>query len=158
MNSVWEDSSENNHESTDCEIPMKIAKTSGGKRTKKYPNFVFLGTGASLPSKYRNVTCTLVRARYLKLYWNKLISVGEAFLLDCGEGTLNQLLTHYNANESDGIAMDVIRSLKFIYISHLHADHHLVILVGIKVRIFRALLEWLKCSINLQRFDFLLYN
>lgn len=41
-------------------------------------------------------------------------------LLDVGEGTLGQIYRFYG-DESD----DVIRKLKAIYISHLHADHHI---------------------------------
>lgn len=41
-------------------------------------------------------------------------------LLDVGEGTLGQIFRFYG-NESD----NVIRKLKAVYISHLHADHHI---------------------------------
>ena len=42
-------------------------------------------------------------------------------MLDCGEGTFNQLYKIYG-DKTDEILM----KLKGIYISHLHADHHLV--------------------------------
>lgn len=41
-------------------------------------------------------------------------------LLDVGEGTLGQIIRFYG-DEAD----DVIRKLKAIYISHMHADHHI---------------------------------
>lgn len=41
-------------------------------------------------------------------------------LLDVGEGTLGQIIRFYGDK-----ADDVIQKLKAIYISHLHADHHI---------------------------------
>ncbi|KAI5289815.1 hypothetical protein KEM52_000648, partial [Ascosphaera acerosa] len=69
-----------------------------------------LGTGSSLPSKYRNVSATLFRVP------------GEGtYLLDCGEGTLGQLKRLFPPDE----LQQVLRDLRVIWISHLHADHHL---------------------------------
>ena len=46
-----------------------------------YPKVTFLGTGSSVPSKYRNASCILVEV------------VPDSFIiLDCGEGSLNQLV------------------------------------------------------------------
>jgi ribonuclease Z len=70
---------------------------------------VTLGTGSALPSKYRNVSATLVR---VPGYGN--------WLLDCGENTIGQLKRVFG-EELPG----VLRQLKGIWISHLHADHHL---------------------------------
>ncbi|XP_019254358.1 PREDICTED: zinc phosphodiesterase ELAC protein 2-like isoform X2 [Nicotiana attenuata] len=70
---------------------------------------VFLGTGSSIPSKYRNVS---------SIYFN-LFSKG-GLLLDCGEGTLAQLKRRYGINGADS----AVRNLKCIWISHIHADHH----------------------------------
>ena len=72
-------------------------------------SIVFLGTGASLPSKYRNVSCTLVN-----------ISANKVMLLDCGEGSYGQLYRHYGQNLDN-----ILRKLCCIFISHIHADHHL---------------------------------
>lgn len=69
-----------------------------------------LGTGSSLPSKYRNVSATLVRVP----------GVGS-YLFDTGESTLGQLRRMYGFAKTDEILAD----LKAIWISHLHADHHL---------------------------------
>ncbi|XP_078348561.1 zinc phosphodiesterase ELAC protein 2-like [Oculina patagonica] len=70
---------------------------------------VFLGTGASIPSKYRNVSSTLIN-----------MSEKGSILLDCGEGTYGQLYRHY------GKYVDrVLFQLKCVFISHIHADHHL---------------------------------
>ena len=71
---------------------------------------IALGTGSSTPSKYRNVSGTLLRVPQVGSY-----------LLDCGENTLGQLSRVYGSEELLG----VLRDLKMICISHLHADHHL---------------------------------
>lgn len=69
----------------------------------------FLGTGAAIPSKYRNVT-----SLYLRLFKN------GGLLLDCGEGTLSQLIRLLGPAGADA----ALRSLHCIWISHIHADHH----------------------------------
>ncbi|KAJ2892091.1 hypothetical protein MKZ38_010276 [Zalerion maritima] len=80
---------------------------------KDIPNrdaeIITLGTGSALPSKYRNVSATLIRVP----------GVGN-YLLDCGENTLGQMRRCFGP-ELPSILCD----LKFIWISHLHADHHL---------------------------------
>lgn len=70
----------------------------------------FLGTGSALPSKYRNVSCI-----YLEIK-----SFG-GILLDCGEGSYGQMIRCFGLKDTRKILMD----LKVIFISHLHADHHL---------------------------------
>lgn len=69
-----------------------------------------LGTGSALPSKYRNVSATLVRVP----------GVGN-YLLDAGENTMGQLQRVFPPEE----LTDILRNLRMIWISHLHADHHL---------------------------------
>lgn len=69
-----------------------------------------LGTGSAMPSKYRNVSATLVRVP----------GIGN-YLFDCGENTLGQLSRLFPAEE----LADIIKNLRMIWISHLHADHHL---------------------------------
>jgi ribonuclease Z len=71
---------------------------------------ITLGTGSALPSKYRNVSATLVRVP----------GIGN-YLLDCGENTLGQLQRVFSPEE----LTEVLRNLRMIWISHLHADHHL---------------------------------
>lgn len=71
---------------------------------------VTLGTGSALPSKHRNVSATLLRVP----------GVGS-YLLDCGENTLGQLTRLYG---QEGV-LEILRDLKMIWISHMHADHHL---------------------------------
>lgn len=79
-------------------------------RLEKYPRVVFLGTGSSIPNKTRNVSAILVHT-----------SPDCSILLDCGEGTAGQIVRLYGRDRAE----QVFRSLKAIYISHLHADHHL---------------------------------
>lgn len=69
-----------------------------------YPGVIFLGTGCSVPSKYRNVSSIL--------YENGCSSV----LIDCGEDTLSQILRVYGN-------LKTLEKLRVIYLSHSHADH-----------------------------------
>jgi len=69
-----------------------------------------LGTGSSKPSTHRNVSGTLVR-----------VPGCGSYLLDAGEGTMGTLKRMYSASELDA----VLKDLKMIWISHMHADHHL---------------------------------
>lgn len=69
-----------------------------------------LGTGSALPSKYRNVSATHLD-----------IPGTGGILLDCGEGTLGQLRRRFGP---DGVRK-LYSDLKMIFISHMHADHHL---------------------------------
>lgn len=70
---------------------------------------ITLGTGSALPSKYRNVSATMVR-----------VPGYGSYLFDCGENTLGQLKRVFGSE-----LPEVLRDLKAIWISHLHADHHL---------------------------------
>ncbi|KAF2997820.1 hypothetical protein E8E13_000345 [Curvularia kusanoi] len=69
-----------------------------------------LGTGSALPSKYRNVSATLVRVP----------GVGN-YLFDAGENTMGQLQRVFPPEE----LTQILKDLRVIWISHLHADHHL---------------------------------
>lgn len=79
-------------------------------RESSYPRLVFLGTGSCIPNKTRNVSSILVHA-----------SPDTCILLDCGEGTAAQIYRFYGRTKG----REVLKSLKAIYVSHLHADHHL---------------------------------
>lgn len=41
--------------------------------------------------------------------------------MDCGEGTFGQIVRFYGKDK----LKEVVKNLKAIYVSHLHADHHL---------------------------------
>ena len=76
----------------------------------EFPKVTFLGTGSSVPNKYRNVSSILIE------------SIENSYvILDCGEGSLLQLHRHFGRQKT----LEILRQLKGIYISHLHADHHL---------------------------------
>ncbi|CAO2652630.1 Nn.00g009130.m01.CDS01 [Neocucurbitaria sp. VM-36] len=77
---------------------------------RPHTEVITLGTGSALPSKYRNVSATLVRVP----------GIGN-YLFDCGENTLGQLARVFPPEE----LIDVLKDLRMIWISHLHADHHL---------------------------------
>ncbi|TIB94212.1 hypothetical protein E3Q19_00555 [Wallemia mellicola] len=79
-----------------------------------------LGTGSALPSKYRNVSSTLLQTPYGHI------------LLDAGEGTWGQLSRRFGdrsrqtlPRDGEEDAWDVLRNTKVIYLSHVHADHHI---------------------------------
>ncbi|UZJ53546.1 hypothetical protein CBS101457_002866 [Exobasidium rhododendri] len=70
-----------------------------------------LGTGSAMPSKYRNVSGTLIHlpgenAGYV--------------LLDAGESTYGQLKRKFHSG-----ADDVIANIRMIFLSHIHGDHHM---------------------------------
>jgi ribonuclease Z len=71
---------------------------------------ITLGTGSALPSKYRNVSSTMV----LVPGWGNI-------LFDCGENTLGQMKRVFTESE----LAQVLNDLKILSISHMHADHHL---------------------------------
>lgn len=64
----------------------------------------FLGTGAGLPSKQRNVTAIALQL---------LQERGCTWLFDCGEGTQHQILQ----------ASVKLNKIEKIWITHLHGDH-----------------------------------
>ncbi|XP_076637968.1 ribonuclease Z [Colletes latitarsis] len=78
--------------------------------TREYPRIVMLGTGSSIPNKVRNTSGILLR-----------IDENTSILMDCGEGTFSQIVRFYGASNVGNI----LRTIKAVYISHLHADHHI---------------------------------
>jgi len=74
---------------------------------------VMLGTAASVPGKYRNVSGV-----YLDLPGR------GGMLLDCGEGSLGQISRRYGRDALE----ERLIGLKCVWISHMHADHHLGLL------------------------------
>ncbi|GAA6009767.1 hypothetical protein JCM10207_004185 [Rhodosporidiobolus poonsookiae] len=81
-----------------------------------------LGTGSAIPSKYRNVSSTL-----LHLPRAAATKPQEYILLDAGEGTWGQIARRFGDGDearSDPSKEDVLRGIKLVFISHLHQDHH----------------------------------
>ncbi|KAL4709976.1 hypothetical protein ACJJTC_003939 [Scirpophaga incertulas] len=87
--------------------------------TKEYPKVVFLGTGSCIPSKTRNTSAILL-----------FVDENRSMLLDCGEGTYGQLVRFYGPKKVKA----VLSSLKAIYVSHLHADHHIGLIGVLQAR------------------------
>ncbi len=92
--------------------PAFLADAEAAQRDLPCPDaeIIPLGTGSAMPSKYRNVSATLIR-----------VPGWGSYLLDCGENTLGQLRRCFGYDGADA----VLKDLRAIYISHAHADHHL---------------------------------
>lgn len=84
-----------------------------GRLDRTTAEVVFLGTAGAIPGKYRNVS-----GIYLHLFGR------GGMILDCGEGTWGQLTRAYGLEQ----ARAILKSLSIIYVSHIHADHHLGLL------------------------------
>lgn len=82
------------------------------------PELTFLGTISMKPGLQRNVSSIM-----LSIGNNKNSDFFEKFhiLMDCGEGTYQQILTHYGEKNANKI----IGNLKVIFITHKHGDHML---------------------------------
>ncbi|KAM3964340.1 ribonuclease Z [Aphomia sociella] len=94
---------------------MRYAKSD----TKEYPKVVFLGTGSCIPSKTRNTSAIVLQ-----------IDENRSMLMDCGEGTYGQLVRFYGPKRVNAF----LRTLKAIYVSHLHADHHIGLIGVLQAR------------------------
>eukprot|EP01132_Coremiostelium_polycephalum_P004248 gene4248-5317_t len=91
-------------------LKLKIQEIESLKDKVEYPKILFTGTGSALPSKLRNVT-----GNYLGFENNM------GMLLDAGEGTYGQMYRFFGPKT----IQDIIIGVRIIWISHLHADHHL---------------------------------
>ncbi|XP_044732048.1 ribonuclease Z, mitochondrial isoform X2 [Chrysoperla carnea] len=74
------------------------------------PYVLFLGTGSCIPNKTRNTSGILIKN-----------SEDNYILLDCGEGTFGQLVRFFGKRD----VIEILKNIKAIYVSHLHADHHI---------------------------------
>ena len=100
------------------------------------PHLTFLGTGAAIPSKYRNVTGVFFHPGHAlpastpppatpdfaaPAAVRSTATLLGGWLLDCGEGTVGQCVRKWGVAG----ARDVLGALSVAFISHMHADHHL---------------------------------
>lgn len=93
------------------EILKEMKSTIEEKETGlEYPKVIFFGTGSAIPNKTRNTSAILVEVRE-----NKFI------VLDCGEGTYGQMVRFFGEKK----CRHVLSNLAGVYISHMHADHHI---------------------------------
>ncbi|XP_054716550.1 zinc phosphodiesterase ELAC protein 2-like [Uloborus diversus] len=90
------------------------------KEGKEYPEVVFLGTGSSTSSAFRNVSAILVN-----------VGRNQTVLLDCGEGSLMQMVRYYGVDKSNVM----LKNISCIFVSHKHTDHYLGLFELIKARI-----------------------
>ncbi|GAA5995462.1 ribonuclease Z [Rhodotorula paludigena] len=91
-----------------------------------------LGTGSAVPSKYRNVSGTL-----LHLPREDSTAPTQYILLDAGEGTWGQIARRFGEDggrEGKDSAEDVLRGIKMVFLSHLHQDHHAGMSIILKKR------------------------
>lgn len=99
-------------------VQILSTKVDTTKSLKDQVETLILGTGSAIPSQIRNVISSIVRVPYL----NEDGSTGfRTVVLDAGEGSLGLLKRHYNEKEVNMLLDD----LSLVYLSHLHADHHL---------------------------------
>uniref|UniRef100_A0A7S0DNG8 ribonuclease Z n=1 Tax=Amorphochlora amoebiformis TaxID=1561963 RepID=A0A7S0DNG8_9EUKA len=79
------------------------------------PFITFLGTGSAVPTKYRSLSAIHIA----------MDSSQKGILLDCGEGAYLQIVRAFGTVEN---ARAVLLKLECVWISHMHADHHLGLL------------------------------
>ncbi|XP_071444662.1 ribonuclease Z, mitochondrial [Hetaerina americana] len=84
-----------------------------------FPRILFLGTGSCIPNKTRNTSGILIE-----------ISENTCMLLDCGEGTYSQLVRFFGVTKTN----EILEHLRCIFVSHLHADHHIGLISLLKER------------------------
>jgi ribonuclease Z len=105
----------------------------------------FTGTASAIPSKYRNVSGCLVTlppslARSRETSSDSSSAGLASMFLDCGEASYGQLVRRFGIDASAtaevaqastasnvpfGSVDDALTSLSIVWISHMHADHHL---------------------------------
>ena len=78
---------------------------------QSYPKMVFLGTGAAKPSTLRGLSCCQL--------W---LSPDESVLFDVGEDSINQMTRYEDMYHL--ARFSAVDSLRAIWVSHHHLDHH----------------------------------
>lgn len=106
------------------DIKEKVAN-GGGDNSASLPHsavrITTLGTAASLPSRYRNVSSTMISIDVKGGEGVNGRHCPRGILLDAGEGTYGQMTRSFPEEE----LLDILAGLECIFISHMHADHHL---------------------------------
>lgn len=86
---------------------------------KDQVHIMTIGTGSSLPTIARNVIANMVRIPYQKEKGGDVSY--RSVLLDGGENTLGNLKRMVDSQQLE----QLFKELSLIFLSHLHADHHL---------------------------------
>lgn len=128
-------------EAVDAEAATRAPATFPGAGLRVTP----LGTGSAIPSKYRNVSSTLLH----------LPDDGGYVLLDAGEGTWGQIARRFGDGGTDGESAEkVLRGIKLVFVSHLHQDHHAGLATILRERnLVRPLLFSLAASLEANQND-----
>jgi len=77
------------------------------------PQIFFLGTVSMKPGSYRNASAIYV------------LHNNHGILMDCAEGSYNQLMEHFG---SKSVVDQVLLKTRVIFITHIHGDHQLGVL------------------------------
>lgn len=91
------------------------------------PIVVFLGTGCATPSRHRSNSAILVKGIHELCYSpaqgvEPLLRMDWSLLMDAGESVCCQLFHHCGCALSK--YQSLLRSIRIVWISHHHADHH----------------------------------
>nr|XP_008197361.1 PREDICTED: ribonuclease Z, mitochondrial isoform X2 [Tribolium castaneum] len=92
------------------EVTQQMAQKRRHLTVRDFPRLLFLGTGSSIPNKTRNTSGMLLE-----------IDENTSIVIDCGEGTVGQIIRFYGQDKANA----ELAKIRAVYISHLHADHHL---------------------------------
>ena len=87
------------------------------KNNNLQPSFCILGSNSQKPSIHKNVSSIMLK-------------IDKSYvLIDCGEGTYQQICHLYKYNENSTKELeDILINIRLIFISHKHGDHFLGII------------------------------
>lgn len=88
-------------------------------KSNVYPIVTFFGTASAIPGKDRNTSCIHIS-----------ISECNSMIMDCGEQSYGQMLRFFGTEKIE----DELLKIKCIFVSHIHADHHLGLIRILKAR------------------------
>lgn len=121
------------HDNVEYREAVQLARVEASKvdTSESFPGdqveVITLGTGSSIPAKYRNgkinerVKC--VGYLLILIVSATLVKIPNygSIMLDAGEGTYGQMMRRFGEDRVD----EEISKIRCLFVSHLHADHHL---------------------------------
>lgn len=122
--------------------PVSLTNKQGS--LKDQVQVITLGTGSALPSIHRNVISSVVRVPRFE----NGQQIYNSVMFDGGENTLGTMLRAFGHNNKEHF-IQVMKELKMIYLSHLHADHHLGIISVVN--------EWFKYNADNKNLLYLVF-